>query len=53
VFESISANREWTNQASSPPPGLREKVRIKKEIEIGIPSNHQSHVISSVFLYGD
>lgn len=32
VFEIISANREGKNQASSPPPGLREKVRIKKKI---------------------
>jgi hypothetical protein len=26
VVEIISANREGTNQASSPPPGLKEKV---------------------------
>lgn len=30
LFEIISAKREGTNQVSSQPPGLREKVRIKK-----------------------
>jgi len=31
LFEIISAKRKGTNQASSPSPGSREKVRIKKK----------------------
>lgn len=49
VLENINVDREWTNQASSPPPDLREKYELKKkkkrEIEVGIPCNLQYHVV--------
>ena len=33
VLENINADREGTNQASSPPPDLRKKYELKKKLK--------------------